>query len=96
MMIDIFILPSFTEGAPKVILECLARLRPVIIFDEIKHVKNNLMGVFICERKSSSLEKKIKNIFKNYSNIQNTMKRNILPTRKDFQKNLINILIDNF
>ncbi len=93
---DIFILPSFTEGAPKVILESLARLRPVIIFDEIKHVKNNLMGVFICERKSSSLEKKIKNIFKNYSNIQNTMKRNILPTRKDFQKNLINILDDQF
>ena len=41
---NIFILPSFTEGAPKVILESLARLRPIIVFDEIKHVKKNFKG----------------------------------------------------
>ncbi len=91
---NIFILPSFTEGAPKVILESLARLRPVIIFDEIKHVKSNLEGIFICKRKSSSLEKKIKDILKNYSKIQKKMKKNILPTKKSFQMNLINILDD--
>ena len=32
---NIFILPSFTEGHPMVLLESLARLRPVIIFNEI-------------------------------------------------------------
>ena len=91
---NIFILPSFTEGAPKVILESLARLRPVIIFDEIKHVKLNFKGVFICKRKSSSLEKKIKDILKDYSKIQKKMKKNVLPTKKSFQINLINILDD--
>ena len=39
MMAVIYLYSSFTEGAPKVILESLARLRPVIVFDEIKHVK---------------------------------------------------------
>ena len=36
---NIFILPSYTEGSPKVILESLARQRPIIIFEEIKHVQ---------------------------------------------------------
>ena len=35
---NIFILPSFTEGHPMALLEALARRRPVIVFDEIKHV----------------------------------------------------------
>ena len=35
---NIFILPSFTEGHPMVILEALARRRPVIIFEDIQHV----------------------------------------------------------
>ena len=39
---NIFILPSYTEGAPKVILESLARKRPVIVFRNIKHVKSKL------------------------------------------------------
>ena len=38
---NIFILPSFTEGHPMALLEALARRRPVIIFDEIKHVIGN-------------------------------------------------------
>lgn len=91
---NIFILPSFTEGAPKVILESLARLRPVIIFVEIKHVKLNLNGIFTCKRKSSSLEKKIHYILNNYKEIQKKMKKNTLPTRESFQKELINILDD--
>ena len=35
---NIFILPSFTEGHPMVLLEALARRRPVIIFKDIEHV----------------------------------------------------------
>ena len=89
---NIFILPSFTEGAPKVILESLARLRPVIIFKEIKHVKLNFKGVFVCNRKSFSLDKKINYILNNYKKIQKEMKKNILPSKKNFQSDLIKIL----
>lgn len=93
---NIFILPSYTEGAPKVLIESLARLRPVIIFNEIKHIKLKFKGIFICNRKSHDLEKKIKYILKNYIKIQKSMKKNILPTKKSFQKELINILDDSF
>ena len=93
---NIFILPSFTEGSPKVILESLARLRPIIVFTEIKHVKLNFEGIFICKRNSSSLEKKINYILNNYVTIQNKMKKNILPNKINFQKGLIKILDENF
>ena len=56
---NIFILPSFTEGSPKVILESLSRLRPVIVFREIKHVKSKFKGVFIAKMEDSLI--KIKN-----------------------------------
>ncbi len=93
---NIFILPSFTEGYPKVILESLARLRPIIVFKEIKHVKLNFEGIFICKRNSSSLEKKINYILQNYVRIQKKMKRNILPSKANFQKKLIKILDGKF
>ena len=43
---NIFVLPSFTEGHPMVLLEALSRLRPVIIFPEIEHVVGNKKGIF--------------------------------------------------
>ena len=68
---NIFILPSFTEGSPKVILESLSRLRPVIVFKEISHVKSVMKGIFISDRNSRDLEKTIifilKKIIKKYS-----------------------------
>jgi len=93
---NIFILPSFTEGSPKVILESLARLRPIIVFEEIKHVKLNFEGIFICKRNNSSLEEKINYILRNYLRIQKKMKKNILPSKANFQKELIKILDGNF
>ena len=48
---NIFILPSFTEGHPMVLLEALARRRPVIIFEDIRHVTET--------RKAYSLQKEI-------------------------------------
>ena len=33
---NIFVLPSYTEGHPMVLLEALARRRPVILFEDIK------------------------------------------------------------
>ena len=46
---DIFILPSFTEGHPMVLLEALARRRPVIIFNEIEHVIGDKKGILLLE-----------------------------------------------
>ena len=89
---NIFILPSFTEGAPKVVLESLARMRPVIVFNEISHIKLNFKGIFVCDRNVFSLEKKIKFILKNFSTIQSEMKKNDLTTKEIFQSNLIKIL----
>ena len=89
---NIFILPSYTEGSPKVVLESLSRLRPVIVFTEIKHVKYNLKGVFVCNRDSKSFERLIKFILLNYNHIQKKMKKNKIPTREKFQKELIKII----
>ena len=89
---NIFILPSYTEGSPKVILESLARKRPVIIFNEIKHVVSNFKGVYICKRNIYSLKKNITYILKNYKYIQLQMRKNNLPSKNDFQKNLFKIL----
>ncbi len=94
---NIFILPSFTEGHSQVVDEALARYRPVIIFSEISHLKEigNRRGVFVCKREIQSLENMIKYIKENYNNIQTEMKKNILPTKKDFINDLANILIKN-
>ncbi len=91
---NIFILPSFTEGHPQVLDEALSRLRPVIVFEEIKHVQRNRHGVIICQRNLEDLNKKINFILENYSKIQNEMKKNNLPTRKNFLEELKSILGD--
>lgn len=88
---DIFILPSFTEGSPQVLIESLSRLKPVIIFNEIKHIKKNYYGIFVARRTSESLKKIILYIRKNYENIQNRMKLNRLQTHQDFIKSLVDI-----
>jgi glycosyltransferase involved in cell wall biosynthesis len=89
---NIFILPSYTESAPKVIWESLARLRPVIVFDEISHVAKNKIGVYICKRNLVSLTKTIKFIMSNYELIQTNIKKNKFPLKEQFQQQLINIL----
>ena len=92
---NIFILPSFTEAHPKVIDESLARLRPVIIFDEIKHIIQNRKGIFVSKRDKKSLQETINFIMKNYINIQGSMTKNILPTKKEFILQMSNILSSN-
>ena len=81
---NIFILPSFTEGHPMVLLEALARRRPVIIFDDIRHVKGDKKGIFISRRNYTSLFGTLNNIKKSYKKIQKDMKKNKLPTNKEF------------
>ena len=89
---SIFVLPSFTEGAPKVILESLARLRPVIIFDEIKHVKKKFNGIFISKRNSKEFLKNIYFILNNYERIVKKMKKNKIFTKEHFQKEINKII----
>ena len=84
---NIFILPSFTEGHPMVLLESLARRRPVVIFDEIKHVIGEKKGIFISKRNFLSFLGTLNNIKKNYKKIQKEMKKNKLPTNKEFIEN---------
>ena len=89
---NIFVLPSYTESSPKVIWESLARLRPVIVFDEISHVAKNKIGVYICKRNLVSLTKTIKFIMSNYELVQTNIKKNKFPLKEQFQQQLINIL----
>tara|TARA_B100000029_G_scaffold479495_1_gene526610 strand:+ start:1056 stop:2072 length:1017 start_codon:yes stop_codon:yes gene_type:complete len=92
---NIFVLPSFTEAHPKVIDESLARARPVIIFEEIKHVAQDKQGIFISKRNPESFLETVNFIMKNYKNIQKKISKNKLPTKKDFISQMSDILSSN-
>ena len=81
---NVFVLPSYTEGHPMVLLEALARRRPVIIFNEIKHVIGDKKGVFVSKRNFVNFLGTLNSIKKNYKKIQSEMKKNKLPTHKEF------------
>ncbi len=89
---NIFILPSFTEGHPMALLEALARRRPVIVFDEIKHVIGDKKGIFVSKRNYANLLETINIIKNDYQKIQEEMKQNNLPTNKEFIKQMENII----
>ena len=91
---NIFILPSFTEGHPMVLLEALARRRPVVIFDEIKHVIGDKKGIFVSKRNFLSFLSTLNIIKKNYKKIQKDMKKNKLPTNKEFIDKFIKYIDD--
>ena len=86
---NIFILPSFTEGHPMVLLEALARRRPVVIFEEIKHVIGDKKGIFVSKRNFLSFLATLNHIKKNYKKIQKDMQKNKLPTNKEFIEKFI-------
>ena len=92
---NIFILPSFTEGHPMVLLEALARRRPVIIFNEISHVKEDKKGIFISKRNFINFFETLNHVKSNYKKIQKDMKKNKLSTNKDFIQEFIKA-IDNY
>jgi glycosyltransferase involved in cell wall biosynthesis len=91
---NIFILPSFTEGHPMVLLEALARRRPVIIFEEIKHVIGDKKGIFISKRNFINFFGTLNHIKKNYKRIQKDMKKNKLPTNKEFIEKFVKSIED--
>ena len=75
-----------------VLLEALARWRPVIVFNEIKHVIGDFKGIFIADRNTSSLIEKINYIKNNYKIIQQEMKNNKLPSNNEFIKSITDII----
>ena len=90
---SIFILPSFTEGHPMVLLEALARLRPVVVFKDIEHVVGDKKGIFVAERNEKNFFEKINYIINNYENIQREMKANKLPTKEMFLKEMKKLIL---
>ena len=88
----IIILPSYTESHPKVVYESLARLRPVLIFDEIKHIVKDTKGIFVCKRNQNDFLKKVDYVIKNYKSVQKTILKNKLPKKNTFIHDLYNIL----
>ena len=92
---NIFVLPSYTEGHPMVVLEALARRRPVIIFEDIKHIVGNKKGIFVSKRNFINFFGTLNSIRKNYKKIQKDMKKNKLPTNKEFIDKFVKY-IDNF
>jgi glycosyltransferase involved in cell wall biosynthesis len=91
---SIFILPSYTEGHPMVLLEALARRRPVIIFEEIKHVVGDKKGIFVAKRNSTSLLETINQIKENYNEIYEELKNNNLPTKNNFLKEFEDLILN--
>ena len=91
---NVVILPSFTEGHPRVLIESLARKRPIIIFEDIAHVKKSYQGVYICKRELKSLILTIEYIMQNYKNIQKQIEKNSYPTKENFIIQLKNIIND--
>ena len=91
---NIFILPSFTEGHPMVLLEALARRRPVIIFDDIEHVIGNKKGIFVAKRDFLNFFGILNHIKKNYKKIQKDMMKNKLPTNKEFIEEFVKAIED--
>ena len=89
---NITILPSYTEGYPYVVDESLARVRPVIIFEEISYVVNNKKGIFVCKRDAESVLKTTNFILNNYDKIQREIRENNLPTKKSMLKQISDII----
>lgn len=74
------------------LLEALSRLRPVVVFKEIEHVKQDREGIFVSDRNYNDLIKNINYILQNYNSIQENMKKNHLPTREQFIQNFKDVI----
>jgi len=93
---NITILPSYTEASPNVVNESLARKRPVIIFEDINYIIKDKKGIFVAKRDPKSFSETAKNIIKNYMDIQEEMKKNVLPTKKNMIKQIYEIIESEF
>ena len=73
----------------------LPKKKSIVIFDDIKHVIGDKKGIFVTKRNFLSFLGTLNNIKKNYKKIQKDMKKNKLPTNKEFIDKFIK-LIDDF
>ena len=89
---NIMILPSFTEATPYVVDESLSRKRPVLIFEDINYIVRDKKGIFVSKRDIDSFSKTTKYIMDNYPEIQKSMEKNILPTKRDMIKQISDII----
>lgn len=88
----ILLLPSYTEAHPKVVDESLSRLRPIIIFEDIKHIIGKRFGIFISKRSHFEFLKIANFIIINYQKIINDITKNDLPTKKKFIQDITRII----
>ena len=66
-------------------MESLSRLKPVIVFNDIKFLKKTFsVGVFNSQRNPKGLKKVIENIAINYSKIQNRIFKQKIFTQENF------------
>ena len=73
-----------------VLLEALARRRPVIVFEEIEHVIGDKKGIFVAKRNFLNFYGTLNHIKKNYKKIQKDMMKKInFPQIKNSSKNLL-------
>ena len=92
---NILILPSYTEGQPYVVDESLARRRPVLIFEDIKHIIKGRKGIFVSERNINSLTKNLKFIMQNYYDIQKEIEKNNFPLEENMFKQISDVINKN-
>jgi len=86
---DVFVLPSYTEAYPQVILESLSRKKPVIIFEEIKFIKQNFpFGIFVSKRNNKDFSLTLKKIVRNYNTIVKKIDSKKLQTKKNYYNQL--------
>jgi glycosyltransferase involved in cell wall biosynthesis len=90
---NILVLPSFTEGQPYILDECLSRKRPIIIFEDIIHTIRNRKGIFVSKRNAESFSAHVKYIMNNYDEIQKDIEKNKFQTKKEMIKEISDIFI---
>ena len=92
---NILILPSYTEGQPYVVDESLVRKRPVLIFEDIKHIIRGRKGIFVSKRDPKSFIDTTKFIMKNYLEIQKDIELNNFPLEEDMFKQISDVIKNN-
>ena len=88
-------MPSSAYEAKGLMKTAIRDTNPVVIFEDIKHVVGDKKGIFVTKRNFLSFLGTLNNIKKNYKKIQKEMKKNKLPTNKEFIDKFIK-LIDDF
>ena len=72
--------------------EALARRRPVLIFEDIKHIIKGRKGIYVSERNINALTKTIKFIMDNYYDIQKEIDQNKFPLEEDMFKQIAGVI----